>query len=1245
MPPGEKGVSIFGASFRADIDFSKALTEARNLDTAIKSIGASIKAMVRDSVGQLDSLAVALASVSAAAAGAGVAGVGARAGAGAAAAAAAASVGVRGASPSQGTIFGGVPMPGGTVYLPGRGSIEFPRAARPIATPMTLPSAPMPSGMVYVPGYGSTYTPESAAGRSQQWSGGPVAGRTYTSADGRVWRIGPNGTYHQVGGPGYTPPPPGGGYTPPPGGGYAPPPPGGGGGFTPPPPPGGGYALPPQGGPSYGGQGMYGGRWVGFSDLFPGPNLGGMWESTWGGVKHASGQYRRVLGGVRGIFNYQNLMRGAAGLYMAQNIGNVVGYAAQSTIGQALDLEERQTLLQNALMSDKLGISRQLAGSESRRLIYSDYFAGMPVTAQEMGLSRPELAEQFRQLAPIIRITAQTQDEFQAGLQTGALARALLVARDPVQGTKGAMVALSELYSGGPDRFRSLALRFELPRNRLLEIEQEMGGANAADPGKVLIQMLSEMGFGPDYLTRRAGTTAGQVDRMGALYQNFRVELYSDSLDKVRTNLTQLNDAFESFLDSNAGEEVISLVDRIFGSITGFGTGLVSQLLGTSLNAVVDSSDPIRTARHISEYMQTRNGQYVDSAGAILTAGQAFVDAAKLITDKQFTWAARAPQSNTFASLSMQSALMASGLMGGMAGTNWLLGGAGAGVVKAFAGGASAGFGALGKALMAGPAIPLAAAAAIGVTAATAMQSGNIARNWREFAAMSPELAAQAGYDANMSGSELFWRRVGNAGSHVLDVITPRIKGSQFPEWMRPGPDPAWTMQEAMRKGGIATILRNRAALMMTEGASESDIRSDLALTVDEFYRANPNVPYNNTEVFQAVQYAMQPVMQGDLTMSGEALLGVALRRSVQTGRAALVGEDGAVLSSNAVVDVESAARIGDIWDSVVAAQGGEEQGIEYLKGILAALGVIEGNTKKSAEALTATSYLRPSQVGDVFTGFVQDPDLRFIRGTSIPRPSTASPSPAAPSVDDSKAATTAGGNFWGGVITEPYGAARNNSYGSHTGLDVVLSDPNIKALAGGSVEYLYTDADYARNADLFGGGGTSIFGNSAIFRDAYGLATITYSHLSDDTKAQYGADPRGVRAGQAFAVQGNTGKVYSSSGGDGTHVHIGAYRDGQRVDPMSLDGLYSGFNTVQPPTDTGSTVSAPLTIDVGGVKVEAAPGQSAEEIAQATVDAILDGPDLKRNLFQAISDLIVRELAAPISARNAQYAARSGAR
>src|SRR5690606_26714362 len=197
---------------------------------------------------------------------------------------------------------------------------------------------------------------------------------------------------------------------------------------------------------------------------------------------------------------------------------------------------------------------RPLAETLADRLTSSSYFAGMPVTAAEMGLSRAELAEQFRQLAPIIRITARTQDEFQTGLQTGALARALLVARDPVQGTQGAMVALSELYSGGPDRFRSLSLRFELPRNRLREIEQEMGGAGVADPGQVVIQMLREMGFGPEYLVRRAGTFSGQVERFGALFSNFRIDLYERSLERVRDNLTNLNNVFEAFLDSDAGD-------------------------------------------------------------------------------------------------------------------------------------------------------------------------------------------------------------------------------------------------------------------------------------------------------------------------------------------------------------------------------------------------------------------------------------------------------------------------------------------------------------------------------------------------------------------------------------------------------------------------------------------------------------------------------------------------------------------
>jgi hypothetical protein len=66
----------------------------------------------------------------------------------------------------------------------------------------------------------------------------------------------------------------------------------------------------------------------------------------------------------------------------------------------------------------------------------------------------------------------------------------LLIRHNPVQGHTGAAIAMSELRRGGDKRFRSLALRFEIPPASLARIEAALGGEGVADYRDIIVRAL-----------------------------------------------------------------------------------------------------------------------------------------------------------------------------------------------------------------------------------------------------------------------------------------------------------------------------------------------------------------------------------------------------------------------------------------------------------------------------------------------------------------------------------------------------------------------------------------------------------------------------------------------------------------------------------------------------------------------------------------------------------------------------------
>jgi len=1169
-------LQLFGARFEANVDFNKAIRDAHTLDRQLDRIQENIRWLGTQGVGYINAFAAALARV------------------------AAASGGLLNAS-------GGMLLGSGTgmaiAMLPGGGASFAPYSHLGTVTPViaALPAwrASQPPVIVMPPSWTGMATP-----RVSQW--GEVS-FPHAQAAGR-FIAGPGGITF--------------------GGGYIPP------RFIAGP---GGVSPAPEIVPFHRGASLV--PWQRPNELIPHPSLFGRGSPPGDGFTHVPGFWQTfrenftapaaaAMGNLRRnirLLSPHNMMRLASGIYIVQSVGDLARFVANQTIGQAMLLEERQELLENALTGPQIGIDRQLAATLAARLTSSSFFAGMPVTAAEMGLSRPELAEQFRQLAPIIRITARNQDEFQAGLQTGALARALLVARDPVQGTQGAMVALSELYSGGPDRFRSLSLRFELPRSRLLEIEQEMGGAGVADPGRVVIQMLREMGFGPEYLTRRADTLAGQLARSGALFQNFRVDLWERSMNKVRENLTALNDTFEAFLNSNAGDAVIGTLDTIFGAITGFLVrDPVNLMVGLMRGEGPISSD--RLARSISEYMQAREGRWVDAAGRLADAATSFREAADLITSKGIEQAIRTAgyglsltSGTTFgtiagvAGLGMLDRVLTGGAMA-RASRQLVTSGAAAARATAATGLATAG----------GTLLPIIAIAGLAALGTAGYQSFRGAQDWQRFAAMYPDLAAATGLDPNMSGVAMFgdriatWaQRVARVGPRVARGVSSLVTGQPYEDPYLDDPlvSALAKAREAVEQGNIVGRLQQQAALLSLGISDEMVVRSHLLGTLQEIIANNPDsdlakrVATEGPSVLGAlVEQGMQGYGQTDVT--GTVLSGVVLEAAAARNVAVVYG--GNTLVPDPASQLGAAGQA-TLWSRVLDLSGGDsKQALRILTEILE----YTAQTAVNTSALNPEgrfTFMRPSGHGDIFTGFITDPDMRFVRRSGYQQGSITFSIPTATDATPGITVTLGAGaggtqyvtpadytrgaynEFFRGTLSDYYGQPRD--YGPHGGLDYVLGADQrgiLTAPYAGRVEYLSTPEDYARYPMLDSYDPVGTFGNTAVFIDPLG-GLHTYSHLSDETLARFG-NLTEVRAGQQFAIQGSTGQS------TGPHVHYEMWMPDGRGGYVSVNPLYAQdyFTNVIPNVERTVRGGGSVNIIMDGVTFNLS-GTVDEMVEQAT--------------------------------------------
>jgi hypothetical protein len=561
------------------------------------------------------------------------------------------------------------------------------------------------------------------------------------------------------------------------------------------------------------------------------------------------------VGRVQDTFSSSRLMGAASSVFLLEQLGQTVGRVGQSTVGQSMRVEEYGALLANSLLGDEL--DRPAAERLSERLINAEYVSGLDLPTSELGLSRAALAEQYKGLAPIVRVGADGPQDFVQRMQRGATLSQLLLARDPTQGQTGVNVALSELLAGGSTRFLSLSRRFELSNSQLRRIEASEGGEGVADPVAVAIEALSEMGLGPDYLKTRARTMAGELEQSGALFANLRGDAFEQGTGVLAGNLRTVNDAFSTYSKTDAySRQLEAGGSRIAGAFDFVTQPLVQGIAGNMLRTG-GSLDESYLARSASELMQTRQGEFVNAAGEIVSAAEAFRDAAQTIHSAHLERLLEQPEYSPGQQTRMDTLLTTGLTLGGAMLANRVFGGAGGMLLRGLttpgaglgATLATAGAAAAPAALVAGGAL------AVGATVA-AYRRADMSRDvYSRLEESNPQLLDDLNVSAVQRGQiGRFADRDDVLGSAYYVAMSNRdralnlVTGGRFGERTygeRGGTFDEFLAQQGQR-GGVEDALADMAASEWRPGMSKAQLVGPLRERVFDLQREgqeNPDTP------------------------------------------------------------------------------------------------------------------------------------------------------------------------------------------------------------------------------------------------------------------------------------------------------------------------------------------------------------------------------------------------------------------
>ena len=1306
-----EGVSVWGSQFRVDIDFTGAQTAATRLDTTIKNMPATAKAAVTGIIAELTRLEAKLTSVDRLAAG--IFGRGGAAAAGAAQAGTAAAAAAASQARSDST-FAAVPAPreapranppppardlfdnrsihpsprprlgndgpvvtrygpagpiapAGWNIVPGTtGGIMYPAYTQGMASAYPHPSARDPYGGVQLaPGQQQRMLESVSFDTSRRGRGG----RTRLTSSVGGYYPGAEGYYS---GPVQVQYPPG--YTPrqerQPGPGW-----GGGGGRYSMSGPGGYYtgapgdlvpwqepirptppASPTRWQPS-------GASWgPGFAP-FMFPRSAGDFFRSYAGASAAIAD-RAVSPGLRQAFGLPNLMRAASAVYLGQAVGRSVTSIAGGTIGQAAAEQEGRILLAESLAGGDIGLGADEATYLANTLVESQYLVGTGnLSSVGLGLSRADLADQYRQLAPIVRLHAEDEAQFAESLQRGGLARQLLVARDPVQGTRGAMVALSELYAGGPDRFRSLAMRFELPRTRMMELEamyQAQGGSY--DPAMILLDVLTEMGIGPEYVrTRARQTLPGQLARTGAMFNNARIDMFQDALSTTLNNVTRLNDAVEAWTNSDAYDATIEWFDNLFGAVSNLLTTPITNYLSMQAIRFGGGADAQRVATGALDMMERAGqGEFWSMARdehggrSILNAAEAFGEAAAAVLEERLGVLASAPVYNPTDSFRVNTGMMtAGGVVGGALLNRIAFGGQGRSAWQAFlrapAGGRlAAGWGALRPGFMAAG-LPLLAIAAGAGAIATGIESS---RHRGRLTSLDPsfyeEYLEAQGVDL-ITRSQLLYQQ-----QRALDVQnrTGLGRAVAWLDGVNPfNPDRYLLGAEEHSAGAVrASLAQDTFARIIAldptlEGLEGDDLRRGMLARAEAMMAEDPRL----AEVFGtpgdralAVSATMRQREDeeawGALTLELATHALLADQARIGAGYSIDIGGQTFGFDESQAPDILADTNdfATNLAHSIVTAAIASGESDMLLRELIAEVGYIRTDTAEIADNTSPViaNRFQLSQAPGLFYGYTRDADYRNVGPGSYANPhagggaatdgggpggsgpagaasGSTTPGRAGPVTASSDAISGWISDLFGATITSMPGDIYGSNVGgglegrSHQGIDYVLSGG-----VGAPIFSRFTEPVEVIRNDWSAGG----LGNRISVRTASGNA-YDIGHMAELPNWQAGDI---INPGDLIGRQGSTGVS------TGPHVHMALMnRDSRNYDEqLFAAALLADFGNIGPLADSSPITSTSTATSVQvDVHLANPANATAEDIGRAV------GQELHRRIRDGDFRTIIEDI------------------
>lgn len=324
-------------------------------------------------------------------------------------------------------------------------------------------------------------------------------------------------------------------------------------------------------------------RGVAFGGVVPG-----------GGIVAGATASSQALGGLTTAFGAATR---AAGSFAAIYAGN----EARQFIGDSLALANSYTAVETTL--------RSLTGTQE---LYNQTLA---VARHNQDLLGGSMGDQLRQMSALIPLVTTTN----ARLETLSTTQQLLALRKPEEGLGGAAFSLQEmLTSTGAEGVRSLAERFNLPRQRLLQILQQ----NQGDQEAQLVALQAELGrqgITVQTLEDQAKNAAGPFRDLSVAWSNFKLREGQAAQRLLGPGAQALAGGLNLITNSPSFADMLGLRSQ---PATQPGTPATSRIITPTPTVAPQTSRLIAPQGGVGGQARTVNNYYTTVHGSVVTEQQ-----------------------------------------------------------------------------------------------------------------------------------------------------------------------------------------------------------------------------------------------------------------------------------------------------------------------------------------------------------------------------------------------------------------------------------------------------------------------------------------------------------------------------------------------------------------------------------------------------------------------------------------------